>query len=479
MSQSQYDPGFATFGGGSSGTVLHPLVMVAIILFGILTFLLPRKYVVIPIFLGLLIFPYGQNVYLAGVHLYVTRIFISFGLLRMLLAKFSSQEKLIPGGLGILDKLFLVWAIFRVVAVFLLYRQWGPMPNQFSFLWGALGGYFLFRWLIRDSDDVVRVMKVVALVAVVAAGGMLIETVTKQNLFGILGGVRAVPEIRNGRVRATGMFQHALLAGAFGAVMFPLFIWLWKRGKSFLFGIAGAVSCTIIVVTASTSTNLMALLGGIVAIFMWPIRGWMRFVRWGIVVGLLALQLVMKAPVWFVLQYIDLTGGSSGWERANLIDNFLRHTGSWWLYGTHDNVNWGWDMWDMANQFVAEGEVGGMICLLALIAMFVVCFRRLAKARKAVAEDKKEEWLFWLFDASLFAQIMVYFGVSYYDQMSFVWYALLVMVWVVTLSPLAVPVLVTSPIRSGVPLIGTRQQAAAGIQRGVRLPNASPKGFAR
>ena len=475
MGQSEFDPGFAAFGGGSSGTVLHPLVLAGIILIGVLMFLLPRKYVVIPLFLGLLIFPFGQNVYIAGVHLYATRILISFGLVRMVLAKFSSQDKIVPGGLGILDKLFLVWAIFRVVAVFLLYRQWGPMPNQFSFLWGALGGYFLFRWLIRDTDDVVRLLKVFAVVAVVAASGMLIERIFRFNLFGILGGVRSFPEVRNGRVRATGMFQHALLAGAFGPLMFPLFLWLWKRGKSFLFGIAGATSCVFMVLAASTSTNLMALIGGILAIFMWPIRGWMRFVRWGIVIGMLGLQLVMKAPVWFVLQYVDLTGGSSGWERANLIDNFLRHIGSWWLYGTHDNVNWGWDMWDIANQFVAEGEGGGLICLLVFIAMIVVCFRRLAAARKSVAADKKEEWLFWLFDAALFAQIMVYFGVSYYDQMAFVWYSLLVMIWVVTLAPSTVAVPVPNPNLYRVPVLGVRQEALAEAGRGTRVYNAPSK----
>ena len=389
MGQSQFDPGFAVYGGGSSGTVLHPAVLAAIALIAILIFILPRKYVAIPLFLGLLIIPFGQNLYVAGVHLYVSRILVSFGLLRMLFAKLAGGEKIVPGGLEILDKLFLVWAIFRVVAVFLVYRHWGPMPNQFSFLWGALGGYLVIRWLIRDTDDVVRLLKVFAVVAAVAAGGMLAERALKFNLFGMLGGVRSIPEVRNGRVRATGMFQHALLAGAFGAMMFPLFLWLWKRGKSFFFGIVGAASSVLMVLLASTSTNLMALIGGILAIFMFPFRGWMRYVRWAVVCGMVAIQLVMKAPVWFILQYIDLTGGSSGWERANLIDNFLRHIGSWWLYGTHDNVNWGWDMWDMANQFVAEGEGGGLICLLAFIAMIILCFRRLADRQEGRRRRQK------------------------------------------------------------------------------------------
>ena len=333
----------------------------------------------------------------------------------------------------------------------------------------ALGGYFLLRWLIQDEEDIVRLVKVFAVVALVTALGMIYESVTKVNVFGLLGGVRLHPEIRNGRVRATGVFQHCLLAGAFGATMFPLFLWLWKRGKSFALAMIGATSSIIIVFTASTSTNLMALMGGILAVLMWPLRGWMRNIRWGIVISLVALQMVMKAPVWFVLQYIDLTGGSSGWDRANLIDNFLRHIGSWWLYGTRDNVNWGWDMWDIANQFVAEGEVGGLICIGCFIAMIVVCFRRLSAARKAVAEDKKKDWLYWLFDASLFAQILVYFGISYYDQMAVVWYALLVMIWTITLQASSVPVPVpeTSPYR--VPPLGLRRPAPEGLGVGARV----------
>ena len=44
MKQSIYDPSFAQFGDGSTHTVLHPLVLAAIILIGLLMFLLRRTY---------------------------------------------------------------------------------------------------------------------------------------------------------------------------------------------------------------------------------------------------------------------------------------------------------------------------------------------------------------------------------------------------------------------------------------------------
>src|ERR1700674_3205512 len=99
MQQSFDDPGLSvTLGGGSSDTVLHPLVLGAMIVVVLLTFLLPRKYVIVPLFLGLLLIPSGQNLYVAGYHLYVARILILFGGIRLIWTKFSSPGNLIPGG---------------------------------------------------------------------------------------------------------------------------------------------------------------------------------------------------------------------------------------------------------------------------------------------------------------------------------------------------------------------------------------------
>ena len=461
--QSIYDPGFAPYGGGSSSTVLHPLVIGAVILIALLTFLLPRRFILIPLFLGLLLIPSGQNWYISGTHLYVSRMLILFGLGRLLCTKFFSQEPLFPGGFTTLDKLFLVWALYRALAVVLVFRTMGAVPYQISFLWQALGGYFLFRWLIQDDEDLLRLVKVFAVVAAVTAVGMIYEQMTKQNLFAFLGGIRLAPEIRNGRIRSQGIFQHALLAGSYGAMTFPLFLWLWKRGKSWFFPIIGAVSSMIIVYAASTSTPLLSLMGVGLALLLWPIRSYMRVLRWGIVISLIGLQLVMKAPVWFVISHIDLSGGSTGWDRSMLIDNLFRHFGDWWLIGTNNNMNWGYDMWDSCNQFVAEGVTGGLVCLVTFIAMVVLCFRLIGNARKAVEGDRSKEWLFWFFGAAMFAQVLNYFGIDYFDQMQFVWYAFLVMILVVTMRPGEV----VAPVRNAHtypnPIFGVRRPATVGV----------------
>jgi hypothetical protein len=432
-SQSQYDPGFSAFGGGASSSVLHPIVLAGLIVVAVLTFLLPRKYVIVPLFLGILLTPAGQNLYI-GVHLYVYRILILLGWARLLSSK-PSSGRFLPGGFITLDKVFLVWAVYRALAVVLLFGQFGAVINQAAFLLDSLGGYFLFRALIRDDQTVQRAVRVFAVVAAVSAVVMLIELRTGRNILGSLGGIRLISDLRNGRIRAQGVFEHSILAGSFGATVLPLFLWLWKREKEMVVATVGAFSASIMVFACASSTPIAAWLGGIGAACLWPIRKNMRAVRWGIVFALIGLQLVMKAPVWYVLAHIDLAGGSSGWNRANLIDTFIRHVRDWWMIGTHDNVNWGWDMWDQCNQFVTEGETGGLVALGCFITMIVICFKKIGKARKAVGGNPRKEWLFWLLGASMFAQVTAFMGVDYFDQSIFAWYALLAIISVATMLP--------------------------------------------
>ena len=102
----------------------------------------------------------------------------------------------------------------------------------------------------------------------------------------------------------------------------------------------------------------------------WPLRKQMRLIRWGLVCALVGLHLVMKAPVWALIARIDLTGSSSGYQRYQLVDMCIRHFSDWWLLGTPNYVKWGWDSWDLCNQFVAVALTGGLLALIFYIAIF-------------------------------------------------------------------------------------------------------------
>jgi hypothetical protein len=219
-----------------------------------------------------------------------------------------------------------------------------------------------------------------------------------------------------------------LLAGAFGATLLPLFCLLWKNGKAKVLAVVGLIGSALITWTSNSSTSLLTFAAGILGICFWPFRKSMRKVRWGIVIGLVALQCVMKAPVWFLISRIDLTGGSSGYHRAVLIDAFISHFSEWWLIGVKDTSHWGWDLWDAQNQYVSVGETGGLLAFILFIAMISRCFARLGNARKEVQDDSSQQWFLWFLGAALFSHIVAFCGVNYFDQSRMAWFALLAII---------------------------------------------------
>ncbi len=405
--------------------------MVALLLAIVLMLWLPRKYVVIPLLMAAFLVPRGQEIYLAGLHWYVLRILVLTGFVRLAKAKFQ-----LAGGLHNVDKIFILWASYRTSAIVL--TNWpNGVAEQAAFLIQAMGGYFLLRYLIQDEEDIARAAKALAVTAMILGACMLIEHTRSVNVFGYLRGAPLVPEVRNGQTRAQATFGHSILAGCFGATLLPLFFWLWKSGKAKALAAVGMSGSTLMMLMSNSSTPVLAYVAGVGALLLWAIRRSMRAVRWGLVIALVSLALVMKAPVWFIVAHINVIGGSGGYDRANLIDVCIRHFKDWWLIGTNQNGSWGWDMWDQSNQFVAEGETGGLVTLVCFITMISRSFGKLGTMRKRV--ERKEQWLFWSLGAVMLAHIFAYFGVAYWDQTQIWWFAFLAMISAATVATQKAP----------------------------------------
>jgi hypothetical protein len=419
------------FAGGATQTTLSPVVLVALAVAVILILVLPRKYMIVPVSFMLILVPISQQVFVGGVHLFVSRIIILAGLCKMGLAGLTSQEKALGGGFNPVDRAYLWCLLCEACAVVVLFLNTDAVINQVGFLWDFVGGYFLMRYLIHDEADAFRAIKCFGLIALVVGFCMVREQFTLQNIFGLIGG-HTVPEIREGRVRCLGPFAHELMAGAYGSTLVALLLLLWKFAKAKIMAALGLLGAMLMTWTSNSSTSLLSLAAGLLAISFWPIRKNMRKVRWGIALGLTGLHLVMKAPVWFLIARIDLTGGSSGYHRAELVDQFIRHFWDWWLIGVKGTGSWGWDLWDTQNQYVNVGETGGLLALILFIAMISRSFARLGNARKAVEGEGDREWIFWLLGSALFAHVVGFFGVNYFDQTKFVWFALLAMITAAT-----------------------------------------------
>ena len=416
------EPDKLHFGGGATSTVLHPLVAVAMILAIILILCLPRKYVMVPALLAIFLIPKGQQIVLLGVHFNAYRVMILAGLARMAM---SGRSASLAGGFNFMDRICTTFFLCFFVTNSLLYRlQSQALVKNTGDLLDALGGYFVIRFLIRDREDIKRTIKTFAAVAIVNAACMLNEQRTGQNIFGLLGGV-AEESVRDGKIRSQGSFEIFLTAGAFGATIVPLLIWLWTEGKSKIISAVGIIAATIMAVTCYASTTLVGCAAGVGALCLWPIRKHMRPVRWGVVAVLVGLHLVMHGPVWSIVEHIDLTGSSSSYHRYILIDSFVHHFGDWWLLGTRDNASWGYFTWDLSNQFVAVAFTGGLLAFVLFVTIITKAFSKIGITRKLAEGNPSEEWFLWCLGAALFSHIVGFFGVNYMDQIQYAWFALL------------------------------------------------------
>jgi hypothetical protein len=113
-------------------------------------------------------------------------------------------------------------------------------------------------------------------------------------------------------------------------------------------------------------------------------------------------------------------------------------------------------MWDLSDQYVAVADTSGLIPLVALISMLVMGFKYLGRMRKYLEgqADRKQELFIWALSASLLANLVAFFGISYFDQTVVAWYSLLTMITVTTLpvrqpDAVAAPAVLASPVPQG------------------------------
>jgi hypothetical protein len=391
----------------------------------ILIFLLPRKYVILPSLLMVFLVPFGQVVVMGGIHFTVYRIVVLCGLIRFAASKPDGATSRLAGGFNSVDMAFTLFAVLSFVTFTVQWLDVQALIKALGSFLDVLGGYIVARFLIQDRADVVRAIKVFGVIAMILAVCMANEQLTRQNIFGYLGGIERAVAVREGKARSTGVFEVYITAGVFGATLLPLLVWLWSEGKSRILAALAIVGATVMTITSNSSTPLLAYVAGIVGLCFWPLRKQMRSFRWGLLLVLVGLHLVMKAPVWALIARIDLTGSSSGYHRYMLVDGCIRHFSDWWLIGFKNYNDWGWDMWDLSNQYVAYALTGGLATLGAFLLVISRSFGQLGTARKSVQGNIKDEWFLWCLCAALLSHVVAYFGIGYFDQMQFAWYVLL------------------------------------------------------
>jgi len=414
------------FGGGDDATAATPLAVLVLFTAVILILALPRKYAYVPFLVAALLLPLHVVLLIGSLHFNATRILVIAGWVRLLIS-----GNRFPGRLQTIDKIILGSALCSAVMYSLLWRDFGAVINRMGFLVTTMGTYFLLRFLVWGQKDLVRVVKALAVVVIVIAPFMVYEQSSAYNAFWLLGAPE-ITNLRDGQIRAQGPFGHPIVAGTVGATLLPLFAWLFFHGRrTRLLAAAAVIASTLMVLASRSSTPVLTYAATVLALAMWPLRKSLRWVRWGVVTLLLLLQLSMSSPVWFVMNRASGVMGGSGWHRAMLVDNFVRHFFQWWLVGTRANPNWGWSMWDVDNAYVGAGLSGGLLSFVLFIAVLVYGFKVIGHARKRAEKYPREQGLIWVLGAALFANAVAFFGIVYFDQAVVAWYALLAMIAVV------------------------------------------------
>lgn len=408
------------FGGAEwkDVTNIHPVGLAAVLVLGVAMLFLPRRWAVLPMIIMACFIPSVQKVVVLGLDFNLLRIMVLFGACRLWVR---------GEGRGFrwktLDKAMLLYAVSATLVNTIKTGSFSTFVNRLGFSFDALGMYFLFRCLVRTWQDLDRLVLGCTVVSIPVAAAFLFEYRTQRNVFSIFGGVPEFTPIRQGQFRCQGAFSHPILAGAFWATWIPLFACQWWRpsgGK--VWSMVGVATATFVIIACHSSTPVFgfiaALVGGVA--FLWRYR--MREVRWGIVLMLVALDIVMKRPIWGLVVLASAVGGGTGWHRYVLIDGAIRHFREWYLLGTLSTAHWGWGAQDVTNQYVLEGVRGGLMTLVLFMAVIVVAFQGVGRLWRSVERHGYHLALAWALGVSIFVHSMNFIGVSYFGQIHIAWY---------------------------------------------------------
>ena len=396
---------------------MSPIFILLCLALLIAQFALPRRYAFAPLLLAVCHFQSVPVIQL-GVSFSIYKLVILAGLIRVRYERrivLSSRQPL-----DVLVVAWMCWAIFS--GLFHSAKNYNPMTIRLSLVYDAFGAYLYARSFLRNQSDFLRFIKCLALVVIPLAALLFFEKIFATNFYGLIASGNLAVDARNGRIRATGPFMHAILAGTIGAT--AIFLLAPLRSSNPRLAAAGAAACGIIVFSSASSGPIMTLFSGLAALLLWRFRTSLKWIRRSIFFGIVGLNICMQAPIWFLMARIDLAGGSTGWHRAELITAAFKYIDEWWLVGTDYTrhwmpygVEWNSDQADITNDYLYMGVLGGMPLMLLFIAILLKAFqllgRRIHELRRA---GDRAEFTLWCVGCSLFAHCVTFLSISYFDQ---------------------------------------------------------------
>lgn len=393
------------------------IIVLVLAIAGVLT--LPRRWAPIPFLLLACFIPKNQALDHGVLTFSVLRILTIVTLFRILVR--GDWKGLV---LNASDYLMVAWTLLMVGTAAFHRDPSAQVTERLGLALDGMGLYLVFRFLCRTQDDIRLLSGALSLLLVPLAASMVYERATSHNLLAFFGSPEGAI-MRDDQARARGPFRHAILAGTIGALSVPFIIALWSTRRSV--AAVGLIACLCIVVASNSSGPIMSLAAALLALGLWRFRDRLRLMQWALVGLYCALAVVMNRPVYYLMGEIDLTGSSTGWHRARLIETSINHLDEWWLAGTDytrhwmaTGVSWSPDHTDITNHYIMLGVYGGLPLLVCFLALLAASFRHIGRYFEAPGTDINAAFLPWAAGSALFAIAVTSVSITYFDQ-SILW----------------------------------------------------------
>jgi hypothetical protein len=394
------------------------LLILAVILM-VVQFRVPSRHAFLPLLIAICHF---QNVpvFEIGAAFTICKLIILTGLWRA-----SRERRFARLKFGRLDTWVMIWTVWIFFSGFAHNpTDHNPITIRLSQVFDFGGGYLYARCYLTSREDFLRLAKALAILVVPMALMVALERVSLRNYYGLISGGAQEVVVRGSKLRASGPFGHPILLGTFAATSAVLLLTLWQRERRWV--IAGGVACLLIVALSASSGPIVTLLSGLLGVAAWRWRQSVGRIRTLVILVFVALHMVMKAPVWYLMARIDLAGGSTGWHRAELITVALNHFNEWWLVGTEYTrhwiaygVHWSENHIDITNHYIFMGVTGGLLLMSCYIGILRKAFQNLGRGMRLLRlSGNPGEFVLWCIGAALFAHCFTFLSISYFDQIN-------------------------------------------------------------
>jgi len=393
---------------------MTPFTVIFLLLNAMALLGLPRRLAPLPLLVGCCYMTVSQSFNLGPIHCTVIRVLIATGIARVM-----TRGERLAGGLVGMDKMMIAWMVWIVLSSPLFPSNESPLVFNLGQAFNIGGIYFLIRVFCGNLEELLSITKMSAWLLAPIAIEMVLEHLTERNLFSVFGSYLGE---RDEKFRAQGPFSHAILAGSVGATCFPLMIGMWKKDR--VAAAVGLVTSLVMVAACNSSGPIMSLVFGICALGLWRHRKLTRYAGRAFVAGYLVLNMMMKRPAYYIIGEIDLTGSSTGWHRARLIESSIDHLSEWWLAGTDytrhwmaSGVSWSPNHTDITNYYILMGTWAGLPLMTMFMLMIWIGFRYVGQSIKQPSlSGEVDPLMMYCLGASLFAHAATCISVAYFDQ---------------------------------------------------------------